>query len=157
MRLRASLVTLPFSASDKAVFFSANVDSDFWSSPSRTPSLWLSEVISWSFPRSSCSSFLFFASASSARSVATSASARRAASFYKKGVSGKRMRGKGKDLFDLVHVKRKQVERGKANGHVRLRWRLSLARLLLRLNDDNSRVTGRHVCSTFATGVLMSF
>jgi hypothetical protein len=24
--------------------------------------------------------------------------------------------------------------------------------ILLRLNDDNSRVTGRHVCSIFATG-----
>jgi hypothetical protein len=38
--------------------------------------------------------------------------------------------------------------------HVRIRCcaHSRLVKVLLRLNDDNSRVTGRHVCSIFATG-----
>jgi hypothetical protein len=105
-RVRPSLVALPESASAKALLNSTPLASDFSSSASRTKSLWLSEVISCSFWRSSCSYFLFFASAASARSIATSASVRRAASFYGqiRVVSGRkeerRIRG---NLFDLIH------------------------------------------------------
>lgn len=82
--------------------------------------------------------------------------------FLEDDVSRKRRGKQGMDLFDLVHVSRgNKLNVGKRLEldirHVRQRWRLShtpsQVKSSFRLNDDISRVTGRHVCSVFATGV----
>ena len=76
LRLRPSVVVLLWSASSIARLPSVILPSAFSSSASRRESLWVREPISCSFSSRVCSSFLFFASASSARASALSASAR---------------------------------------------------------------------------------
>lgn len=81
MRWRLSAVVLLLSSSSLLAFASESFPSAFSRSASSKPSLCWRERISWSFVRFSCSSFLFFDSASSARSIAASASTRRELSF----------------------------------------------------------------------------
>ena len=91
LRLRPSVVVLLWSASSIARLPSVILPSAFSSSASRRESLWVREPISCSFSSRVCSSFLFFASASSARATASSASLRRDARRYVRVVSTKRV------------------------------------------------------------------
>jgi len=71
---------------------------------SRLASLWVRDLISLSFSRSSCSSFLIFASASSARAALLSDSIRRLSSFWDSAWAATRVEQTGGTHgFDSVH------------------------------------------------------
>lgn len=92
LRVKESAVLFELSSSSLFILWSLNLPSAFSRSDSTKDSLCWREAISCSLVRFSCSSLLFFDSASSARSIAVSASTRRAVSFWGERVVSRRSR-----------------------------------------------------------------